>query len=98
MATPARNDSLAALSKDLVSSDPKLQAQLRKLVSQSIAMAMYTMEHGSMADRMQLMKHMTPHMLEALRTTNQSAADEEKKLAYERIRRLCRGEDEDGDL
>lgn len=87
-----RNDSLASLTKDMVATDPKMQKELRKLVTSAIAMAMYTMEHGSMAEKMQLMKHLTPHMLEALRTTQQSEQDEARRLAYEEIRRMCKGE------
>jgi hypothetical protein len=59
MATPARNDSLAAMSKEIVASDPKIQAQLRKLVSESIGVALFTMQHGTTQDKMVLMKHLT---------------------------------------
>lgn len=93
MATTQRADTLAALAKDLVATDKAMQKQLRELVNESMVLALYTMRHGSQADKLQLMKHLTPHMLEALRTTNQSSEDEERRQAYEEIRRMCRGED-----
>lgn len=93
MATTQRADSLAALAKDLVATDKAMQKQLRSLVEESMKLALYTMRYGSQADKLQLMKHLTPHMLEALRTTNQSSEDEERRKAYEEIRKMCRGED-----
>lgn len=94
MAVSKRADSVASLAKDLVASDKLIQKQLQNLVMQTINMAVYTMQHGSPAEKLALMKQMTPHMLEALRTTNQSADDEEKRQAYEEIRRMCRGDDD----
>jgi hypothetical protein len=93
VAVTKRADSVASLAKDLVAGDKLLQKQLQTLVQESINMAFYTMRHGAPAEKLALMKHLTPHMLEALRTTNQSADDEEKRQAYEEIRRMCRGED-----
>lgn len=92
MATPARNDSIAAMSKELVAQDPQIQKALRGLVMESIKMALYTMQHGSMQDKLQLMKHLTPHMLDALRSQQKSEADEAQRKAYEEMRAMLRGE------
>ena len=92
MAVDKKADTLAALSRDVVSQDKLLQRQLKSLVSESLELALYTMKHGSSADRMALMKYLTPHMLEALRTSQNTAEDEEKRRAYEEIRSMCRGE------
>jgi hypothetical protein len=70
-----------------------MQAALKGLVNESIKMALFTMKHGSMSDKLQLMKHLTPHMLEALRSTQRSEADEEQRRAYDEIRRMMRGEE-----
>ncbi len=90
--TPQRNESLNALSKDIVARDPELQKLLKGLVRQSIAVALFTMEHGSMSDKMALMKTLTPHMLEALRQTQTTEADVEQRKAYDRLREQMRGE------
>jgi len=81
------------MAKELVSQDPAMQRALKGLVEESIKVALYTMKHGSMPEKMALMKNLTPHMLEALRTTQKSEADQAQKDAYEQIRKMCRGDE-----
>jgi hypothetical protein len=81
-----------------VANTPQRNESLNGLVKDAIKIALYTMKYGSMSDKMALMKTLTPHMLEALRQTQSSEADEETKKAYNRMRAQMRGEPDPTDL
>ena len=90
--TPQRNESMNQLSKEIVLNDPALQQALKGLVRDSIAVAIHTMRHGSPTDKMALMKTLTPHMLEALRQTQQNERAAAEEAAYQRILAEMRGD------
>jgi len=93
MATsPQKTESLQAISREIVAGDAGLQAELKQLITASIKMAVHTMKFGMPAEKMAMMKMLTPHMLEALRQTQQSEAKEAERAAYERILKELRGE------
>jgi hypothetical protein len=84
--TPQRNASLNELAKAAVLADSDLQSMLRGMVRDAIGIGVHTLRHGSPTDKMALMKTLMPHMLEALRQTEQSERSQKEKEAYDRIR------------
>lgn len=92
MPTPQRSTSINELARDIVAADPTLQTMLKGLVRDAIGVALYTMKHGTSTDKMQLMRTLTPHMLEALRHSEQNDKAEAERAAYERIRAALKGE------
>lgn len=92
MPTPQRSTSINELARDIVAADPSLQRMLKGIVRKAIAHADYTLDHGSSTDKMQLMRTLTPHMLEALRQSEQNDKAEAERQAYERIRAALKGE------
>lgn len=84
--------SLTEISKQIVKDDPVLQQLLKGLIKDAISVAIYTMKHGTSTDKMQLMRTLTPHMLEALRDTQQSDRLAQEQQAYDRIREALKGD------
>lgn len=90
--TPQRNTSINELAKAAVEGDSELQGMLRGLVRDAINVGVYTMRHGSPTDKMAMMKTLMPHMLEALRQTEQNERAAAEKAAVERIYAALRGQ------
>ena len=90
--TPQRNASINELAKAAVEGDSELQAELRKMVRNAIKIGTHTLAHGSPTDKMAMMKTLMPHMLEALRQTEQNERAASERAAYERIMAELRGD------
>lgn len=90
--TPQRNASINELAKAAVEGDTELQTMLRGMVRDAIQIGVHTLRHGSPTDKMAMMKTLMPHMLEALRQTEQSERSRAEKEAYERMMGQLRGD------
>lgn len=91
-AAPPKKTQIAEIAQAVVKEDPQLQMMLKSLIKDAIGVALYTMKHGTEGDRMQLMRTLTPHMLDALRETTQNERLASEQAVYERMRAELRGE------
>lgn len=87
-----RAQQVAAMSAQIVQSDPILRYKLKTLVNGIIDHMVETMVHGDSQSKMALTKSITPHLLAGLQAAEMSDADKEKAVAYDKIRAFCRGE------
>lgn len=69
----------------VIAADKDLASRVRAVVDRAITMAEYTLEWGSPADKMQLMRSVMPDMMKALRQVDGSTADQEQRDAYKRL-------------
>ena len=93
MATPRNELSVSALAQAVVSQDAELRNALRDLVMDSINVMRYTMHHGMPAEKLQIAKTLTPHLLGAIKNVDADEGEKEKRAAYERMMAQLRGEE-----
>lgn len=90
--TPQRSASINELAKAAIEADPTLADLVRGIVKDAVSHARYIMRHGTDSEKSALMKTLMPHMLEALRQTEQSERSRAEKEAYERMMGQLRGD------
>lgn len=75
----------------VIAADKDLASRVRAVVDRAITMAEYTLEWGSPADKMQLMRSVMPDMMKALRAVDSGNADQEQRDAYKRLQAAIAG-------
>lgn len=70
----------------LIQQEPELRAQLRTLLSTSIARFQHTIEFGAPDTRLAAMKAIVPGLIKAMGRVESSAGEAEQRAAYTRLR------------
>lgn len=77
---------IRAVVEDAIRHDTALQARIRKLVNNAVALAEWTLVHGSPAEKTVLMRQVVLPMIKALGDVDEDAHRMEQAAVYQEIR------------
>lgn len=89
---PQTKIAVGEIASTVIAGDDQLRLEIRELIHDIIEQMRYTMRHGSVSERLQLAKSITPQLLGALNSVDQGEAARTRRDAYERLLGEVRGD------
>lgn len=81
----AQQDSIKAVIEEIVRTDEALQKRVRRLITNAMKHAEWTMQHGTPAEKSAIMRTIVLPMMKALSDVEDDAVLQEQRAAHERI-------------
>jgi hypothetical protein len=86
-------DTLGNLAAQVLASDEQLKKEVAEAVKLAVRQAIFTLKFGTPQDKAAIMKAIVPSMLKSMQSLQDDEFEQQRRQAYERLRRQLVGED-----